>query len=207
MARRAILGLMLADASQEWHLREIARRTSLSPATAHAEVGSLVAAGILARRVESRRTYYRANTACSIYPELHSIVLKTVGLVDVLRGALAGLPGIEVAFVYGSVARGEETAQSDVDLMLIGEVTIRSLAGRLRTAQDALSRPVNPTTYPVGEFREKLAEHHYFLAGVMEEPKLFVIGDVDVLGRLAQIGMGEEPRAQPPRGRGPVRHR
>jgi uncharacterized protein len=184
-ARQAVLGLMLAEVDREWHLREVARRTALSPSTVHSEIGSLVAAGILARREEIGRVYYRADTACSIFAELRAIVLKTVGLVDVLRGALEGLSGLELAFVYGSLARGEETSQSDVDLLLVGAVSLRALSGRLRAVQESLARPVNPTAYPVEEFRARLAEGHYFLTRVVAEPKLFVIGDADVLGRLA----------------------
>jgi predicted nucleotidyltransferase len=189
-ARRAVLGLLLPDPQKEWHLREIARRTSLSPATVHAEVRSLVAAGILERRVESRRSYYRANTRCPIFPELRQIALKTVGLVDVLRDALADVPNIEVAFIYGSLARGDATTGSDVDLIVVGEVSIQELMGRLHDAQQALAREINPTVYDLAEFRQKMAERHHFLTRVLEGPKFFVVGDADVLERLAELGMG-----------------
>jgi predicted nucleotidyltransferase len=205
--RRAVLGLLLANPDREWHLREIARRTGTALSATQREVLALAEAGILQRRVESRRSYYRANTSCPIYPELHSIAMKTVGLADVLRGALADVPGIEVAFVHGSLARGDETSQSDVDLMVVGDVTLRALSSPLHSAQNALARPVNPSTYPVDEFRSKLAEGHYFLTRVMEEPKLFVIGDADVLDRLAPVGMGDRSQAQPPGDRRPARRR
>jgi len=194
--RRAILGLMLADASREWHLREIARRAGLSPATAHDEIASLVAAGILARRTEARRAYYRANTACPIYSELRSIILKTVGLADVLRSALAGVPGIEAAFVYGSMAKGEEVSGSDVDLMIIGSVSMRDLVTPLHRAEETLGREVNATVYPEAEFREKLASRHHFLSTVMAEPKLFVVGDADVVERMARAGMAARAQAK-----------
>lgn len=204
-ARRAILGLMLADASREWHLREIARRAGLSPATVHEEVTSLVAAGILARRTEARRAYYRANTACPIYSELRSIALKTVGLVDVLRQALAGMSGVEVAFVYGSLAKGEENARSDVDLMIVGDVSMRDLVTPLHKAEQTLAREVNVTLYPMAEFREKLASGHGFLSTVLAEPKLFVVGDADVLERVARAGNPERTSAKSAGNRRPAR--
>jgi predicted nucleotidyltransferase len=191
-ARRAILGLLLAHPDQEWHLREIARRARRSPATIHAELRSLTVAGILARRVESRRAYYRANLSCPIFAELHQIILKTVGLTDVLREALARLAGIEVAFVYGSIARGEATSESDVDLMIVGDVTLREVSGVLHDAPAALGREINPAVYPTAEFQKKVAARHHFLTRVLEEPKLFLIGDQDELGRLAGAEMADQ---------------
>ena len=203
-ARRNVLGLLLADSSREWHLREIARRTGMSPAAVHSEVQSLVEVDILERRIEAGRVYYRANSTCPIFPELRSIILKTVGLVDVLRNALANVSGIEVAFIYGSLTRGEETAQSDVDLMVIGKATLRTLSGPLHSAEETLTREVNPTTYSTAEFRSKLAEGHHFLTSVLRESKLFVIGDANVLDRLAKVGVGDESQPKPSRNRRPT---
>ena len=193
-ARRRVLGLLLPHPEREWHLREIARRTGISPSAVQREVLSLVGAGILERRLESRRAYYRPNASCPIFPELRQISLKTVGLVDLLREALLGLPGVQVAFVYGSLARGEETARSDVDLLVVGDVTFAELSQRLYCAQQMLAREVNPTLYPPAEFRDKIAQRHHFLLGVLEGPKLFVIGGADVLGRLAGPGLADQAK-------------
>ena len=196
-ARRAVLGLLLAHPDQEWHLREIARRAKRSPATVHAELRSLAAAGILTRRVESRRAYYRANVSCTIFAELRQMILKTVGLADVLREALSGLPGVQVAFVYGSLARGEATSESDVDLMIVGDVTLRDVSARLHDAQAALAREINPTVYPTAEFRNKVAARHHFVTRAIEDPKLFLIGDEDELRRLAGAGMADQASRRP----------
>lgn len=196
-ARRSILGLLLADPQKEWHLREMARRTGLSPSAIQREVLSLVRAGIVDRRVESRRAYYRANTSCPIFPELRGIVLKTVGLVDVLRDVMARLRGVELAFVYGSMAGGEATGQSDVDLMILGDITLREVVGHLQAAQETVAREVNPTVYSVAEFRQKVADRHHFLTRVLQGPKLFVMGDSDVLQRLAGTGLGDRTSSDP----------
>ena len=184
-ARRSVLGLLYFGPDDEWHLREIARRTALAPSTVQREVVSLVKAGILERRAEPGRAYYRANRRCPIFPELRQIALKTVGLVEVLREALRRTKGIRVALVYGSLARGEGRADSGVDLLVVGDTTIGKLSAHLHSAERFLGREVNPTVYPVAEFREKMAARHHFLTEVMDSPKLFVIGDQDVLAGLA----------------------
>ncbi len=123
------------------------------------------------------------------------MVLKTAGLVEVLRRRLGDLPGITLAFVCGSTARLEHTPESDVDLIVVGDATVRDLAGPLREAEQTLARDVNPTLYPEAEFWQKMAEGHRFLTSVMGEPKLFVIGDADVLARLAETGGSEGTHA------------
>jgi predicted nucleotidyltransferase len=115
------------------------------------------------------------------------MLLKTVGLVDVLREALHKLAGrIEVAFVYGSLARGEAGAASDVDLMVLGEAKFTELVTAVQSVQDQLGREVNPTIYPVEEFREKARTGHHFLTRVLGEEKLFLVGDGHDLKRLAE---------------------
>ena len=185
-ARRKILGLLLAQPERAWHLREIARQTALSPPSIQREVLALVEADILERRVEPGRVYYQANLRCPIFPELRGIVRKTVGLVDVLREALGAEKGIKCAFVYGSIARGEEMAESDVDIIIIGNVGFGEMVGKLHQAQERLSREVNPTVYTPNELCQKVADRQHFITQVLERPKLFIIGDADVLDGLAQ---------------------
>jgi uncharacterized protein len=186
-ARRAVFGLLLLNSGQEWYLREIARRTGLSPAALHAELRSLVAAGVVSRRVESRRAYYRANPACPISAELRQIILKTSGLGDALRAALAPLADqVPVAFIYGSYAGGRETAESDIDVLLVGRLTARKAAAVFGPLKRELSREFNCVIYSPEEFARKTREGHHFVKEVLKRPKIFLIGDEHELAALAR---------------------
>lgn len=184
--RRRILGLLLANPAQEWHLRAIVRRTDLAPATVQREVVSLAEAGILTRRQDGNQVYYQANQDCPIFSELRSIILKTVGLADVLREALTPLGDqIEVAFVYGSIAEGTDRSASDVDLMIIGEVGLREISQVLPDVHTTLAREVNPITITPAELADRVAQSEHFITTVLHEPKVFLIGDQNELDRIA----------------------
>jgi predicted nucleotidyltransferase len=184
--RRAVLALMLMNPDQEWHLREIARRTGTALSATQRELLSLTEAGILLRRVESRRSYYRANQQCPIFPDLRQIVLKTVGLADVLREALSQVDGIRLAFIFGSMAKGTADAKSDVDVLIVGEASFSDISAALLSAQDRLRREVTPTVYSLEEFGQKVAEGHHFLTRVLSEPKIMLIGTPDDLERMGR---------------------
>jgi len=183
--RRSILGLLFARPDQALYLREIVRATGAGRGAVERELRSLAEAGIVVRETKGNLTYYQANRDCPIYPELRGLALKTVGLVDVLREALRGLRGVKVAFVYGSMARGDEDAASDVDLLIVGDIAFAKIAARLHPAHETLGRELNPTLYSVEEFGRKVAAKHHFVTRVLEGPKLFVIGGADALSRLA----------------------
>ena len=118
--RRRVLGLLLLKPDLALHGREIARRTGLSPGTITRELGKLADVGLLRREKRGNQQVYSADTTAAVYPELAGILRKTSGLADVLVEALAPLDGISLAFVFGSVAQGHETANSDVDVMIVG---------------------------------------------------------------------------------------
>jgi len=133
------------------------------------------------------RVYYQANRENPIFAELKSIIAKTSGIGDVLNEGLASLAErIRLAFVYGSIARGDEDASSDVDLMVIGEASFADVVSALSDSESKLGREINPTVYGPREFREKLAPKNHFLSTVAKEKKLFVIGDEHEFGRLGQ---------------------
>jgi predicted nucleotidyltransferase len=186
LARRKVLGLLFGPSDQELHLREIARRTGLAPATVQREVASLARAGILERRRSGRQVYYRANPTCPLFRDLRGLMLKTVGLADVLREALEPLRDrIRCAFIFGSAARGDLLNDSDVDLMVIGEVSLRELVAPLRSAEADLSRPANAVTMRPEEFTGRVAQEQPFLANVLRGPKILLIGDEDELDAMA----------------------
>ncbi len=186
--RAAVLSVLLGRPEARLYQRQIAQLAGLRLVQAQRALRALADLGVLRAQREGNRVYYSPNPACPVLGELTSMVLKTAGVVDVLRTHLAGLHGLKLAFVYGSVARMDHTSESDVDLMVVGNVAMRDLVAPLRQAEETLAREVNPTLYPEAEFRQKLAEGHHFLTSVMAEPKLFVVGDADDLERLARAG-------------------
>ena len=185
--RRAVLALLYGHADEEFYLREIIRAAGAGQGAMQRELGLLVGAGLVLRRAHGRQVYFRANPENPIYKELRGLLLKTAGVADVLREALAPLAAsISVAFVYGSVARGEERRASDVDLLVVGNASFAAVAQALAPAQRRLGREVNPTVFTPAEFRQKLTAGHHFLRSVTGREKLFLLGNEHDLGRLGK---------------------
>jgi predicted nucleotidyltransferase len=170
-----ILRLLFGVAAPELHLREIARRAGLNDATVRQELRRLAALDLVEIRKDGNRSYVRAKSAHPLFAELRGLVLKTSGLVDVLREALDS-SDIRVAFVFGSVAAGTERAHSDVDLMVIGSVPLRQLSARLSGVTERIGREVNPHAIKPEEFAKRARAKDHFVSTVLAAPKLFVIG-------------------------------
>jgi predicted nucleotidyltransferase len=184
--RKRVLALLLLHPQQSLHVREIARSLDKPAGTLLRELQALAAAGVLVRKPVGNQVHFQANPTCPIYDELRGILKKTVGVADVLREALAPLAErIAVAFVYGSVASGEERTGSDLDVMIIGEARFAEVVAALDPAQELLRREVNPNLYSALEFRKKLAAGEPFLRRVLAGDKIFIIGGEDELGKLA----------------------
>ncbi len=185
-ARRAILSLLYSHPDESFYLRQIARVTGVGLGPVQRELKQLTDAGIIRRSVQGRQVYFQANQDCLIFRELKSLIAKTAGVAEILNAALAPIADrISAALVYGSVARGEESSRSDVDLLVVGDVAFAEVVKVLRDAQERLGREINPTVYPVEEFRSRAAENHYFIHSVLNGEKIFVIGDDHELKRLA----------------------
>ena len=184
-SRLAILCLLYLNADRRFYLRQIVNSTSLGMGAVQRELKLLSEAGFLLREPEGRQVYYRANRDCPIFEELQAILVKTAGLADVLRDRLGLLADrCRVAFVYGSFAQGLDNSESDVDVMVIGDVTFAAVSDALGDLQTDLRREVNPTVYSVPEFRKKTSTP--FIASIIRKPKVFLIGDEDELARLAR---------------------
>jgi predicted nucleotidyltransferase len=183
--RRQLLGWLFTHTDESFYVRELIRVSGAAAGAVSKELEELAAAGILRRTVRGNQVFYQANTESPIFGELKSIFLKTSGLVDQLRRALAPLTDrIRVALVYGSAARGSLRASSDVDLLVVGEVPFGAVVSALATAQSSLGREINPAVYSAEEFRSKLHARHHFLTTVMREPLQFVVGGPSDLERL-----------------------
>jgi uncharacterized protein len=176
--RQGVLAATLTRPEKWWYLSELAEFLHTRPSSLQRELRSLEHSGILQLRKDGRRAYFKAETRSPIFREVRSIFEKTVGLVPSLRVALAPFADrIACAFVYGSIARREEHATSDVDLMVIGTVGLGDLAPSLRKAEKRLGREVNVTNYSVDEFRRKVAEGDHFLTTVLKGSLQLVKGE------------------------------
>jgi predicted nucleotidyltransferase len=185
--RRSVLALFYAHPDRGFYLREVSRLVKGGQGAVQRELQRLTDAQIVSRAMRGGRAFYQANRECPIFSELHNLILKTAGVVEVLRVALAPLASrMRVAFVYGSIARGAPKTASDVDLVVIGDVSFGDVVEALAVAQAQLARDVNPTVYDADEFRKRLARKDHFLTAVRNEPKLFVIGSDHECEQLAR---------------------
>jgi len=184
--RGAILGLLYRNTDQFFYLREIVRKTGVGIGAAQRELKQLTDSGIIKRTARGNQVYYQTNTDCPVFKELKGLIIKTVGVADILKEALIPLSEkIKAAFIYGSFVQGTERNNSDVDIMIIGDTTFAEVTSALSDAQTKLSREVNPTVYPVKEIQTKIAQNHHFVKTVISEKKIFLIGDENVLKKLA----------------------
>jgi predicted nucleotidyltransferase len=185
--RRRILALLLMRPDEALHVREIARLTEIPAGSLHRELKLIADAGLLLREPMGNQVRYKANRESPIHAELASMFRKTLGLADLVREALAPVAsGIDVVFIFGSMAQGSETPTSDVDVMVLGKVPFTKVVAALAPLRERLGREVNPVAMTKAEFLQKLAEGDRFAKRVAAEPKLFLIGAADDLGQPAQ---------------------
>ena len=176
--QRRVLGLLFGNPDRSFFANEIVRLAESGIGAVHRELATLEASGLVTATRIGNQKHYQANRASPIFEELRGIVVKTFGVAEVLREALAPLAAkIRAAFIYGSVAKGSDTAASDVDLMVVSdEVSYSDLFALAAEAERRLGRKVNPTVYTPAELRQKVAAKNAFATRVLERPKVFVIG-------------------------------
>ena len=190
--RGAVLALLYGRADQSFYTREIAREVDASVGAVQRELENLSKVGLILRKSVGSQVYYQANRETPIFPEMRALINKTIGIFGVLRSALRPLSKqIIAAFVYGSVAREQETAQSDVDLMVVGKATLDQVLSRVSTTEKAIGRSINPTVYSVAEFKSKLATENHFLTSVLKGQKVFLLGDEDELRKMGGIRLAK----------------
>jgi len=185
--RRSLLSLLLLRSDDALHGREIARRVNLPSGSVIRELNRLAEVGLLRREKRGNQAVYSENGDSPVFQEVASILRKTAGLADVLKGALAPLTEqIDVAFVFGSLARGAETRGSDIDLMAIGTVDFGAVVDALYPAQQLLGREINPKVFGVKEWNQKLKAKDPFLVEVKTREKIFLIGGRNELAKLGR---------------------
>jgi predicted nucleotidyltransferase len=185
-AQQPILACLFGRPEQWFHVKELIRLTGLGSASVQREVNRLERGGLIETRRIANLRQVRVFAGSPIFDELRLIVLKTFGVVEILREALSPLaPEIKLAFVYGSVAQGNDHASSDVDVMLISETLgYGQITPALESAERQLGRDVQITQYTQEEFLDRKRKNHPFLAEVLRQPKLMVIGTEDDIDRI-----------------------
>ncbi len=185
-ARVRILSLFMLNPASEFYLREIARQLDLPPHAVTQETKRLTEIGLLKRERRGNNVYFRVNRDFPIFPELKAIILRTVGIGDRLREALSEQGNIDVAFIYGSYAKGTENLESDVDIFIIGDIRPRDLTSILAQLEEEVGRELNATVFTHEEITHRMNTGDHFIASVMADRKIFLIGNEEVLKSIAE---------------------
>lgn len=185
--RQAVLALLYGQTDRSFYTKQILDAVKSGRGTVQRELKNLTEAGIIVREVQGRQVYYRANERCPIFNDLKSIVRKTFGIADVLKQSLAAkAKKIRVAFIFGSVARSADDRKSDIDVMVVGNISFGEVVGLLSSGEEQLAREISAVVYPVAEFKQKVESDHYFVKNVLAGEKIFLVGSDNELSRLVK---------------------
>lgn len=185
--RQKLLAVTLLSPEKWWYLSELAGHLGTSPSSLQRELDSLTKGGVLTRKVDGRRTYYKAQVESPVFESLRGLLSKTAGLIPALQSDLAKFRGkIGWAVVFGSVARGEETPDSDIDLLLVGDAATPDLLPTLRRIEHRFGREINLVRYTEKEYRDKMRAQDHFLTSVTKSSVITVVGSSDELEKTAR---------------------
>ena len=185
--RRQALAVLFLRPDEKFHVRQLERMTGVSAGSLHRELKAMAESGLWLREKIGNQVFYQANTDCSIYEELAAIFRKTVGLTSLLQDALSGLGDkIQIAFVFGSMASGRQTAGSDLDICVLGGVSMLEVVRALSPVQETLQREINPVVMTPKKFSDLSRKNDRFVTRVLSEPVLFVKANRDELAELTE---------------------
>lgn len=179
--RAEIFRLLFDGKKSSIFLRELQRKSGFSIGAIQKEIANLKDLDIVTAERDGNRLYYTANSAHPLYKNICGLVEKTSGAAEKIKEALIPIKGIESAFIFGSFAKGTEKSHSDIDLIVIGDVGLRTLSSTLKKLTEQTEREINPHIYSKQSWKEKLKKKDHFLISIMSEEKIFLIGDEDVL--------------------------
>lgn len=183
--RRRLLATLLLRPDEQFHVRELERMTGISAGSLHRELKAMAAAGLLLREKVGNQVFYQADSRCPIYAELTAIFRKTIGLASLLSDALSGLAGkIDMAFVFGSMASGTQKSASDVDVCVVGDISMLDVVKALSPVQTTLGREINPVVMTAEKFAQQSGKRDRFVMRLRTEPKIFVLGHDDDFAKL-----------------------
>ncbi|MGX5202758.1 nucleotidyltransferase domain-containing protein [Aliikangiella sp. IMCC44632] len=177
--QQRLLALLYGNPDRSYYLNELVRLADIGKGAVSRELTKMCDAGLLTVTRHGNQHHYQANANNPIFAELKQIVQKSFGIVDVVREALRPkLTKLELAFIYGSMAKGNEHAESDIDLMLVGsELSYSEAMALLDEAETQLGRSINPTLLTPNEFKQRVNNKQSFITRVMQQPKLWIKGE------------------------------
>ena len=184
--RVEILSAFLMNPERELYVREAERLTGEDYKNVSMELRNLEEIGLLSSRNEGNLKYFSLNKGFVIYEELKSIFMKTKGAVGILREAVSTKRHIDYAFIYGSFATGEERAESDIDVMVIGGISLEEVFALIRGSEEKLSREINVSLYDLQEMRKRVKDRNPFIMEVLGGSKIMLVGDEDELRRVIE---------------------
>jgi predicted nucleotidyltransferase len=185
--RVKVLGWLFSHPDERYFVRQLTNLVGEDSTNVSRELIRLENTGILVSQKEGKQKYYQANRKSPLFNELRGIIIKTVGIADVIRSAFAQeADQIRSAFIFGSIANGTDNKTSDVDVIVIGPISFGETVTLLSSAEEKLGREINPVVYSVSEFRKKVKDRDHFISNLLESEKIFLIGDEDEFGRLVE---------------------
>ena len=187
-ARSEVFRLLFDGEDRELYFREMERLTSVTATPLKKELAHLLKLDLIIQRIDGNRTYYRANKTHPIYQEIHRLTQKTVGIESLLQDALSHTPHISTAFIFGSIAEHKEKGHSDIDLFIIGEISLRELVKLLSPLQKSIGREINPHIYSLKELKERIKKNDHFITSVIKTKKTLLRGSLDDIERITSKG-------------------
>ncbi len=176
--RRAVLAMLFGQPERSFYTREVVAAAQSGASQVQKELDQLARAGLILRQPKGNQVWFKANPQSPVFAELKSLVSKTFGIKDVVQASLAPFADrIALALIYGSVARGEHHAASDVDVLIAGDVLLSDISPALDAVEQQLARPINVTLFTAAELRKKLSKKEHFVRAVWAQPMLPLIGD------------------------------
>ena len=183
---RGLLALLYGRPDESFYVSQIVQLLGSGSGAVQRELKMMTEAGIIVREAKGNLVYYHANSSSPIFGELKNIVRKTFGVADIIRESLAPISKkIRAAFIFGSVARSSDDRASDIDVMVIGDISFAKISAAVSHAEKLIHREINPVVYPPVEFKQKVKADHHFVKTVLQGEKIFLVGDADELRKLA----------------------
>lgn len=190
--RAKVLGWLFTHPDERYFVRQLTTLVEEDSTNVSRELARLEKTGILISTTEGKQKYYQANRQSPLFNELHGLMLKTVGVADIIKKALEPrMADIKLAFIFGSVAKRAENRFSDIDLLVVGDITFGEVVDLISTAEGTLNRELNPVVYTLSEFNKRLSENHYFISDILSGDKIFVVGDENELQSLVGKGLAK----------------
>jgi len=184
--RREILTFFITHPDERFYHFDLAKRLDLPSSAVHTELKRLEEIGFLKSEREANIRFYWLNKDFVLYPELKSMVLKTLGVAGEIGGSLKEIGDINFAFIYGSVAKNLENAKSDIDVMVIGDPDMDALTEAVTNVERALQREINFTVFGLEEWQQRIKEKRAFAWDVYRNKKIFIIGNEDELRKITE---------------------